>query len=198
MQNFIQRLLRWLDALARAFFSIFNEEEDTRANKDVVEPGVAPAVASVGTPVLKPGELAMGSAEQPLYALSKSLLTYQEQRLYRAIRSTLKGEYLIMTKVRMGDFVWLKNEPKDRKFFNNQVLCKHVDFLLCSRDFLKPLLVIELDDSSHVKNLGAIERDKFKNDTFAAIGMPLLRVPLQEKYDYDGLGVEIRSRLGEA
>jgi hypothetical protein len=193
MQHFIQRLLHWLDALARAFFSIFNEEEDTGANKTVVEPGVAAA----GTPLLQPGELAMGSDEAPVYALNKSLLTYQEQRLYRAIRSTLKGEYLIMTKVRMGDFVWLKNEPKDRKYANNQVLCKHVDFLLCSRDSLKPLLVIELDDSSHVKSLGAIERDNFKNATFAAIGMPLLRVPLQEKYDYDGLGVEIRSRLGE-
>lgn len=193
MTEFFRTILHWIDSFFTGLSSIIAGifEEDGAEEKRGVEPGAGEAEK----PILKPGELVMGSRDTPEYRKSKSVLTYRESVLHNAIRDATNGEYAILMKVRMGDFVWLRNEPSDRKFFNNQVLCKHVDFLLCDKDTLGPLLVIELDDSSH-KGPGSAERDRFKDETFGAIGMPYIRVPLQATYDVDALKKEIRERIG--
>ena len=86
------------------------------------------------------------------------------------------GDYEVMSKVRLWDFIWLVNEPPDRKQHLGHLSCRHVDFLLCTPGSLKPLLVIELDDKSHL-NAYAQEADRYKNELFAAAGLPLLRLP---------------------
>lgn len=136
----------------------------------------------------------LSGSDAPEYRKSKSVLTYRERVLLRAIRRAVDGGYTILMKVRMGDFVWLANEPNDRKFHNNQILCKHVDFLLCNKFTLEPLLVIELDDKSHKKSDHA-ERDKFKDETFESIGLPIIRVELQESYNADELKKRIEEKI---
>lgn len=141
-------------------------------------------------------DLSLESDVPPEYRKNKSLLTYRERVLYRALRKANDNTFLIMSKVRMGDFIYLANEPKDRKFHNNQILCKHVDFLLCDKGTLEPLLVVELDDSSHRKE-DHVERDKFKDATFTAVGLPFLRVELQEDYDSRQLWENIKEKIGD-
>ena len=68
--------------------------------------------------------------------------------------------------------------------------CRHVDFLLCEPDTLRPILGIELDDSSHQKP-GAYDDDQYKNELFAAAGLRLMRVPWQRSYR----SVDIRNRI---
>ena len=113
----------------------------------------------------------------------------------RAIRRAVAGDYTILMKVRLGDFVWLANEPQERKFHNNQVQCKHVDFLLCDKVMIEPLLVIELDDSSH-RNYDHADRDKFKDETFDAIGLPIIRLQVRENYDGEVLKRQIHEKIG--
>lgn len=139
-------------------------------------------------------DLVLESDVPPEYRKNKSLLTYRERVLYRALRRANDNTFLIMAKVRMGDFIYLANEPKDRKFHNNQILCKHVDFLLCDKGTLEPLLVVELDDSSHRKE-DHVERDKFKDATFTAVGLPFLRIELQEEYDTRQLWEKVQEKL---
>ncbi len=80
-----------------------------------------------------------------------------------------------MAKVRLWDFAWLVSEPPERKQHLSRLSCRHVDFLLCTPEALKPLLVIELDDYSH-KTDYAQESDRYKNQLFAAAGLPILRL----------------------
>jgi hypothetical protein len=61
---------------------------------------------------------------------------------------------------------------------------------------VEPLLVIELDDSSH-KNYDHAERDKFKDDTFDAVGIPYIRLQIQEQYDVDSLKKQLREKIGK-
>ncbi|MBE7435828.1 MAG: DUF2726 domain-containing protein [Anaerolineales bacterium] len=147
------------------------------------------------TEIARPIELGISSSDKPEYRKSKSVLTYRESILLRSIRSAVAGEYTILMKVRMGDFLWLANEPNDRKFHNNQIQCKHVDFLLCDKFKLEPLLVIELDDSSHNK-YDHVERDNFKDETLKAVGLPVIRIELQEKYDASILRKQILEKIG--
>jgi len=171
--NLIRRFLAWLDNLL--------------GNLWTGQPSSPPSVA-------KQEELSIGSDEPPVYRKSKSILTFRERILFSALRKAIENEYWIMSKVRMADFMWISNEPKERKKHLNQILCKHVDFLLCTRIFLKPVLVIELDDPSHQWE-GRAEYDRFKDETFASIGLPILRVKMQDRYDPAQLDQQIHELI---
>ena len=77
--------------------------------------------------------------------------------------------------MRLWDFIWLENDPAERRHLLGNLSCRHVDFLLCEPYTLKPLLVIELDDHSHLKP-EAQAADRFKDAVFAGAGLPLLRL----------------------
>jgi hypothetical protein len=157
-------------------------------------PGEQHQAPPVARDAAKPAELGIASQDGPRYQKNRSLLTRAEHSLHQALLRANDNEYLIYPKVRMGDFVYLANEPEDRKFHVNQVLCKHVDFLFCDPRTLEPLLVIELDDRSH-RQYVQIERDEFKDKTFAAIGLPWLRIVAQSEYDSATLRSQIREKL---
>ena len=134
--------------------------------------------------------------EPPRWELYPSLLTFQERKLYLVLLRATERRYEVMTKVRLGDIVRLRNNPADAKYHRNQVLCKHVDFVLCTVGMVRPLLVVELDDPSHRFPDNAA-RDQFKNDLFAAVGLPLLRIELQGSYRADDLRDRIAIALSE-
>ncbi len=132
--------------------------------------------------------------EAPQYQTRVSLFTYQEKKFFRALRSAVNKKYEIFPKVRLGDFVFLANEPEDRKYHNNQIQCKHIDYLLCEKFDFKPVLVIELDDSSHNR----LERrlsDEFKSSLFEGIKLPLLRFTIETSYSPAEIAEKIGFRL---
>jgi len=79
--------------------------------------------------------------------------------------------------------MWLENEKdaERERIFKTQIWGKHVDFLLCNKWTLEPLLAIELDDKSH-RQYDRRETDEFKNKAFALAKLPLLRVTIQKNY----------------
>jgi very-short-patch-repair endonuclease len=95
----------------------------------------------------------------------------------------------------MADLLWLSNEVQDRKYHNNQIQCKHLDFVLCDKSGLKPTLVIELDDSSHSR-YDRRESDEFKDRVFQMVDLPLLRTPVQDAYSREELKAQIEERMG--
>ena len=184
----IQWTLRLLRRGLQALLKLLGGEIEIVPSK---EPPARIVTPSVPPPAVTTPELRMASSEPPRYRKSKSLFSYREQVFYRALVGAVKDEYGIFAKVRMADFVFLVNEPVDRKSHLNQILCKHVDFLLCAREELKPVLAIELDDSSHRSKYDRHVSDEFKMATFEAIGLPLLRVELQQQYSLP----ELRDRI---
>jgi very-short-patch-repair endonuclease len=193
MKRFFQKIIEWF----RYLFVLFSDEEEHHEQKEELSPRQLVELEAQrqtnvppGTP---PADLNLGSQVAPLYR-SKALLSYRERALQRALRRANDNEYFLYAKVRMGDFVFLANEPQERKFHNNQIFCKHVDFLFCDKFTLEPLLVVELDDSSH-KQQDHLERDKFKDETFTAIGLPFLRLEVQKEYDWQLLKEQIREKI---
>lgn len=176
MLQLLRKFFKWLLRL------LGEPGEHTQAEGAVTPPG------KFSSP-----ELGLATSDSPKYRKSKSLLTYPERVFYWVLLEAVNNEYLVFVKVRMGDFVFLSNEPVNKKYYANQVLCKHVDFLLCERETQKPLLVIELDDSSHSK-YDHRERDEFKDRTFAAIGLPIRRVKVQPRY----LAADLREQIFSA
>lgn len=191
--------MRFLNRLWAWFLALF--ESDGRPpprrprETDGLYPPASPSSAAA-RPAAEPfaPELNLETDEPPRYARSQSLLTFQERKLYLALLRAAGNDYQLMAKVRLADFIYLANLPKDNKHHRNQILCKHVDFLLCQPGTLAPLLAIELDDSSHQHPDNAA-RDEFKNELFAAVGLPLWRIDLQPSYSTHYLRRELDNRL---
>ena len=178
----------------KAFLDFLNERKVEVPRPPESQVGEQPIAQQPQREMAKPVSLGIASVDVPKYRKNKSLLTKPEHILYRALLNANNNEFMVFAKVRMGDFVFLANEPQDRKFHVNQVLCKHVDFLFCDNQSLEPLLVVELDDSSH-KQYEHSERDTFKNNTFAAISLPFLIIKVQQEYNSGFLRTQIKEKI---
>lgn len=191
----LQGILSAITGLFRNFLALFEEEKKETPYLPEQQIGKQPLDQPFEREPVRPSELGIASTDSPKYRKSRSLLSKPEHILHQALLRIVNNEFVIHPKVRMADFVYLANEPQDRKFHVNQILCKHVDFLFCDNQTLEPLLVVELDDSSH-KQYVQSERDEFKNKTFTAVGLPYLRIAVQQEYDLKSLQSQIEEKIG--
>ncbi len=132
---------------------------------------------------------------KPEYHKMNSLMTFQERKFYRTVLAKeLGSRYFIFSKVRLGDLIWIANEPTDKKRYSNQIQCKHIDFVLCSKSSLEPVLALELDDSSH-ERYDRRESDEIKDHVCAEANLPLLRVKVAGEYDSVLIAQEICNKI---
>ena len=127
-----------------------------------------------------------------------TLMTPAEQEFYCTLRSSLPVEhYQIFSKVRMADIVDVQKgmEKKSRTSALNRIISKHVDFLLCNPSDSTIYAVVELDDSSHSRQ-SQKRNDAFKNETFAACAIPLVRFPVKASYNPEEIVAQINTAFG--
>jgi hypothetical protein len=181
MKSLLLRFWRWLGRL----LGVEPEASDElRTTSDELRQEARPSelitpnsshVTPVTLPPTPPPQMDIHAGEAAQFGRKASILTQPEGRLYRSLLLATGDEYAVMAKVRLWDFIWLVNEPPERKQHLGRLSCRHVDFLLCEPQTLKPLLAIELDDYSH-KKPEAIEADRYKDELFFAARLPLLRL----------------------
>jgi len=118
------------------------------------------------------------------YQRLTSILTPSEQHFYKVLSSTIKGQAIIMVKVRIADLLKVRSTIKQKHFWSyfSKISQKHIDFVLIDPTTFKTICLIELDDKSHLR-LGRSNRDKFVNRIMAQTGIPLYRFRVQRKYD---------------
>jgi hypothetical protein len=134
------------------------------------------------------------SPEALPYRRKDYLLTKAERSFFGVLRQAVGVEYLIFAKVRLADLVWIPRGTPSAQSHANRVNPKHIDFVLCDHDAIRPLLAIELDDSSHARS-DRRSRDAFVDAALAAAGLPLLRVPAQTGYNVAELQSRIRTAI---
>lgn len=119
------------------------------------------------------------------YRVRDDFLSPAERSFYSALVTALADRAVTCPKVSLGDILFTTDRQNARKH-TNRINQKHVDYLICSRGEMKPLVAIELDDSSH-ERASARERDQFKDAAFAAAGLPLVRIKTKRSYDVQEL-----------
>ncbi|CRZ34529.1 uncharacterized protein DUF2726 [Herbinix hemicellulosilytica] len=95
-----------------------------------------------------------------------------------------KYGYVICPKVGLKDFITVTGKKDYLKWFR-KISQKHVDFLICDKN-LRPIMAIELDDSSHELKK-AKKNDEFKNKLYKHIGFPLIRVKAARYYRHQDI-----------
>lgn len=135
----------------------------------------------------KPG--APSDASTRADRLRDDFLSPGELTFYSVLVTTTDDAVTVLTKVNLSDLFFVLR-PREDVAHRNRIDRKHVDFLLCERSTMRPLVGIELDDRSHDATRRQ-ERDRFVERVFEAAGLPLVRVPLQSGYSVN----ELRSVL---
>jgi len=128
------------------------------------------------------------------YRKKNYLLSEAEKKFYFTLSEILKNDYLIFTKVRLCDLLYLPKYQGDWRYYWNKIQSKHVDFLICDREDIKPLLVIELDDSSHLKSR-RIERDIFVDEALKDATLPILHIRNSYTYERQELLAKIKNLI---
>lgn len=137
---------------------------------------------NIPCPVVSP------TANQPLflYDVKQTLLTKSEKDFYYGIIAAVPQGYSVFPQINLAAFI---NRKDDARFHNE--LFRNVDFLITDATF-KPILVIEVNDQSHLTP-DRKERDEKVQKICEEAGIPILK--LWTSY---GVNVEyIRSRIIE-
>lgn len=138
------------------------------------------------------------SSAKPLpYKRKDWLFSKAERSFFGVLQQAVGNEHLIFAKTRIGDLLWLPKGVAGRMSHWNRIQSKHVDFVICSKDEVRPLVAIELDDSSHGTQKGQA-RDAFMEEAFKAAGLPLLRIPCKAGYVANDLANLIRTAMASA
>lgn len=131
------------------------------------------------------------------YAKKPSVLSSSEQRFLAALEKIVGDRYRILCQVRVADVVELKIAPysKGRWSAFNRIQSKSFDFVLCDLQSTEPLLVIELNDSTHdLPN--RMKRDETLHQICHSIGLPIIFQPVQFSYDVFELQGRISTAIG--
>ena len=118
------------------------------------------------------------------YRLRDDFLSPAEFSFYKVFLSIYGTRLTVQSKVRLAD-VFFVSRPNENYNYFNRIAQKHLDFLVCDLETMKPLFGIELDDASHKRN-DRQERDAFVEEVCKVAGLPLLRLPGQEGIQHEG------------
>ena len=127
------------------------------------------------------------------YHLKESLLTKNEMGFYETLKKVVEDDLIVFSMVRLAD-IFSIGRGKGYQAALNRINPRHIDFILCHKDTLRPVVAIELDDKSHERS-DRIKRDEFVNQLFESAGLPLLRYPSKSHYTPNDVGGKLNSIL---
>lgn len=116
------------------------------------------------------------------YKVTDNFLTNAERSFYHALKLYLGNKAVICPKVGLKDIFFIgKGVGKDYMKYFSKISKKHVDFLLCEPETMKPLCGIELDDISHTSKK-SYERDLFIKKVYKDANFELIRFSQKSGY----------------
>ena len=113
------------------------------------------------------------------YRLRKQFFSVTEMALFSVLQEMSAGRYIICPKVALNDIFYIQR-PNENVHFYNKIFRKHIDFLLCEPDNMRPAFGVDL-----VKPITKDETrsaDQFMEDLFFDAGLPLVHVPTDARY----------------
>lgn len=130
------------------------------------------------------------------YERKQFLLTRSEQQLFHTLVAAVGREYCIFTQIHLSSLLQHKVVGQSWRGAFRHIDEKSVDFVLCDKRDISPLLAIELDDVTH-ELPDREERDAEVERVLSEAGLPLLRIDGQAPYDSDFIIDEIRKLISQ-
>ena len=134
--------------------------------------------------------------KKPLYKYTRKdfLISRPEHEFFDILVELVGGQYHIFTQVHLPTVLEHKVVGQNWKGAFSHINGKSVDFVLCDKAYIKPLLAIELDDKSH-ERLDRIERDSEVERMLQEAGVPLVRFANHGTFDKEEIKKQILEKL---
>jgi hypothetical protein len=117
------------------------------------------------------------------YRLRDDFLSAAELSFYHVLQQAVGDWAVVCPKISLDDLFYAKSgQRSSNQAYTNKIDRKHVDFLLCQPQTMRPLLGIELDDASHNRPARQA-RDRFVEKVFATAQLPLYRQTVRATYN---------------
>jgi len=124
------------------------------------------------------------------YMLREAILSPAELAFYKVLLSIFPPDAVILAKPRLADIFQVDRHAipyaSEARLFFKAIAQKHVDFLLCHIEAMKPLLGIELNQASEDQP-DLVAREELVDKIFEVTNLPLVRFRAQEEYDHKEL-----------
>jgi hypothetical protein len=127
------------------------------------------------------------------YQKREQLLTPRETAFYQVLLAVAGRRVVVSPRVRLAD-IFSITPTKEHKAFYDRIANRSVDFLICERYTLKPLLAIELYDHD-LPSRKRKKRDPFIDKVFKAGKLPLMHIVAQDSYSSKALALKIAPHL---
>ncbi len=148
------------------------------------------AVRDIAQPAIR-GYKALGTAQEDLpYKKKQYFLTYAEHGFFRTLQKVVGDQYYIFPQAHYSKLMYAEGQQNYKNPYFNKIDRKSADFVLFDKEKVSPVLVIEVDDSSH-KRADRMERDGFIDRVLAKCEIPIARIPPYAGED------QIRKRIDE-
>jgi len=102
------------------------------------------------------------------------IMNRNESRFFKILELAVGYKYFILPQVHLDELIKPYSSKNSRIFSFRHINQKSVDFVICTKDTLHPLLAIELDGSSH-NTEKSITRDKEVERILQEVHVPLKR-----------------------
>ncbi|WP_299004105.1 DUF2726 domain-containing protein [uncultured Shewanella sp.] len=143
----------------------------------------------------------LSSSPSLQYKQHQALFSPAENTFFKILLSAIQApafneKYLLFGKVRIADVLTPRNNLNRQQWqiAFNKISSKHFDFVLCDKQTLKVIAVIELDDKSHQRKK-VQARDKLVNKACASADLPLIRFTAKKGYNINEVTNILHSTL---
>jgi len=136
----------------------------------------------------------LSKRQQYPYQLKQNYLTPAELSFFSVLKNAVQDKYEIVPQVSLKSIVNVKPNIRDFYTYFNKIDRKVLDFVLFTKSTYKPVLIIELDDSSH-KLQDRKDRDHFVDKIAETVKLPVLHESAKYSYVKDKLIQEINSKI---
>ena len=126
------------------------------------------------------------------YLPKRFIMNHNEYKFFRLLNLALGYKYSIIPQVHLDELVKPYSTGKSRIFSFRHINQKSVDFVICNKQSMHPLLAIELDGDSHTKK-NSINRDIEVERILEEAGIPLKRFTNNQPFS----SVEIEKQIAE-
>lgn len=127
------------------------------------------------------------------YSKKPHIISESEIQFLHVLEEVIDSErYRICPQLHLDTVLNHKISGQDWRAARSRIKQKSLDFVICDRISLAPILAIELDDSTHRRSRNA-QSDAFKNDVLESCGIPLLR--FKHFYSLEDVSLKVGSVL---
>jgi len=128
------------------------------------------------------------------YKRKDFLMSRPEHEFFDILVAVLGNEYYVFPQIHLSTIIDNKVVGQNWKGAFNHVNQKSVDFVVCDKNNIKPLLAIELDDKSHEKE-DRKERDRDVEEILRDSDMPLVRFENHGSFDKEEIKRVVMEKL---